>query len=332
MKTTSSLISENRTFLMGISMIIIMIFHQYFVQGNVILKTIGLYGNYGVDVFLFVSGFGLAYSLQKNSTLTFYKRRLVRIIPACILIGIAKALITDFAPSSISFLNEGSFSNLRYTWKTFLGLDLWFIRAILFLYLIAPLINYAFDKFNKTVVLVSGFIIGTLLVYFYSFHDGTIDWIAPRIPSFIFGMYIAKKDFSLTKTKIATSIFFIISAVVLKALVFMGILRCPTFVRCDMTYILFAISLPMVCTTLIWFKKYLSAIRLTTFINYVGCITLEIYLCHEFLYKCTYNFLHNNILNLNWGGLAIAVTISILCAAATNHIIKSIPSYTKRQR
>lgn len=302
-QSTTALIAENRTFLMGISMIIIMIFHQYFVHGNILLNAISIYGNYGVDIFLFASGFGLAYSLQKNDTLTFYKRRLTRIIPACILIGSIKALITGFAPPSIAFLAVDAYTNLHYTWKTFLGLDLWFIRAILLLYLLAPLINSAFNRFNKLSVLISGFILGTLLTYFYPFHDGTIDWIAPRIPSFIFGMYIAKADFRQTKSSLITGGIALILAVTLKALVFKGILNCPTFVRCDMTYILFAISLPMICTFLIWLKKYLSAIKLTSSCNYIGSITLEIYLCHEFLYKCIYNFLCNNNLPQNWGDL-----------------------------
>ena len=326
MKSTSTLISENRTYLMGISMIIIMFFHQYFVSDSIILKVVGLYGNYGVDVFLFVSGFGLAHSLQKNSIPIFYKRRLLKIIPACILIGIIKILITDFAPSSITFLKEEAFTNLRYGWRTLFGLDLWFIRAILFLYLITPLINLAFDRFNKMVVLALGFLIGTLLVYFYPFHDGIIDWVAPRIPAFVFGMYIAKKDFTQTKSTIITSIILIICAVVLKAVVFMEIPNRPAFARCDMTYVLFAAALPLVCTIMIWLKKYLSAIRLTPAIYYIGGITLEIYLCHEFLFKCTYNLLQNSKLPLNWGGIAIAFAASILCAATTKYLIATFLS------
>ena len=41
----SNLISENRTYLMGVSIIMIMIFHQYYSPDNKLLNIIAVYGN-----------------------------------------------------------------------------------------------------------------------------------------------------------------------------------------------------------------------------------------------------------------------------------------------
>ena len=64
------MLSEKRTCLMGIAMLFIMLFHQSWIWGTnpIYLPFIffHIYGNWGVDIFFFVSGFGLFFSLKKN--------------------------------------------------------------------------------------------------------------------------------------------------------------------------------------------------------------------------------------------------------------------------
>lgn len=72
-------ISKNRTYLMGIAMILVVIYHAF----SCVYNPIGVLniGYVGVDIFLFLSGFGLASSFEKNKISNFYKNRFTRIYP-----------------------------------------------------------------------------------------------------------------------------------------------------------------------------------------------------------------------------------------------------------
>lgn len=84
-----SKISENRVLLMALAIIFVVIYHfKCWIGGfpwyiGIIIK----YGYIGVDIFFFLSGFGLTYSFQKNNIKTFYKNRLKKILPCYILYG-----------------------------------------------------------------------------------------------------------------------------------------------------------------------------------------------------------------------------------------------------
>lgn len=57
---------------MGFAMISIMLFHQPFFFDNLFVGFFHLFGYWGVEVFLFVSGFGIVHSLKKNSIPVYY--------------------------------------------------------------------------------------------------------------------------------------------------------------------------------------------------------------------------------------------------------------------
>lgn len=79
---TYNCIGKHRTELMGFAMIVIMFFHMNFSVPSQfgILSFIKQTGYGGVDIFLFLSGYGIYHSLKKNSSLLgYYKRRAVRI-------------------------------------------------------------------------------------------------------------------------------------------------------------------------------------------------------------------------------------------------------------
>lgn len=71
-------ISECRVLLMALAITLVVIYHyKCWINGlpwyiGVIIK----YGYIGVDIFFFLSGFGLTYSYKKNNLKTFYINRL----------------------------------------------------------------------------------------------------------------------------------------------------------------------------------------------------------------------------------------------------------------
>jgi len=70
-------ITVNRSYLMGIAMLFVIVYHLF----CWVFNPIGVcnIGYVGVDIFLFLSGFGLAHSFERNSLIDFYINRLKRI-------------------------------------------------------------------------------------------------------------------------------------------------------------------------------------------------------------------------------------------------------------
>ena len=94
-------LSAYRTQLMGIATLMIIICHAnaYHVLLPRFLASLFVWGNFGVDIFLFLSGIGLYYSLSKRNThkkddyISFYKKRGVRIYIPYIIIYVPYCLI-----------------------------------------------------------------------------------------------------------------------------------------------------------------------------------------------------------------------------------------------
>lgn len=191
-------ISTYRSQLMGWAIIWIMMLHFRFLQIGP-LGFIAQYGFAGVDVFMLVSGFGLYFSLEKDSRLKmFYKRRLIRIFPVYYLLGII---------SSAFIFHDSLFTYLfRYTtigfWTGYVYWE-WYVPSIVALYLIAPIIKKLIDKDN--LYLTTIVVIVLLFMSFYIVANEVVKekddhfFLVYRIPAFILGMqcaYWMKNDFS----------------------------------------------------------------------------------------------------------------------------------------
>lgn len=121
---------------MGISMVSIMLYHQNWITNGIFFEWVRMLGYIGVEVFLFISGFGIAHSLAKNSLGQYYKNRVIRLIPACILFDLCKialSYIPTMPPMQDFFLDLFSLSH-------------WYIYAIVVYYLLAPAIYKIIDK------------------------------------------------------------------------------------------------------------------------------------------------------------------------------------------
>lgn len=87
---TYGALSKYRGFLMGFAILWVMYFHIPLKFATEVGWFIHRIGFYGVDIFLFLSGLGVYYSLTKRpNVLGFYKARLVRILPAYIIVACA---------------------------------------------------------------------------------------------------------------------------------------------------------------------------------------------------------------------------------------------------
>ena len=128
----NKVISEYRTAIMSIVMLV-MLFHQYFTSFFP-FNVFHNFGSWGVVVFLFLSGMGLARSLEQNPIPIFYKQKFKRIIPSCILCGTSKYIVFLLLGSSVAVLKDG----LKLGWWSLASFDSRFVPAILILYVISP--------------------------------------------------------------------------------------------------------------------------------------------------------------------------------------------------
>lgn len=161
-------LSIYRTQMMGIATIMIIICHSC--ASKVIMPSFLAYlfrfGNIGVDIFLFLSGIGLYYSLSKNNLnskedyMSFYKRRIYRIYIPYLMV---------FIPSCLVFMLLGEYSvcdsifclsTLEY-WLFHRGA--WFVSLIVLLYLVAPFLYRALIGKHKWIIAL-GIIIALMIL------------------------------------------------------------------------------------------------------------------------------------------------------------------------
>ena len=126
-----------RTQLMGIAAIWIVLLHTHYAwPGRILNAALNIYGSVGVDMFVFLMGFGLAFALEKRRPFgEYYARRASRILPAYYLALGAGTLMTGYYPRLGSVMAHIIPIGV---WVGFKGY--WYIHACLVFYLMAPLL------------------------------------------------------------------------------------------------------------------------------------------------------------------------------------------------
>lgn len=180
---------------MGLSIISIILYHVYLFTDKYYgieltpLKILFSKGYIGVDVFLFLSAYGLCHSLNGGGITRFYLRRFQRIIPTYICY--LAILFSIFCPQNLIEIFESSvlqvtgLSSIRILNKS---LE-WYIPALMLLYLSFPFLY----KFVKYVVCKYGFkveqiIFAALCMATYGLNAIFVTEFAYRIPIMILGI------------------------------------------------------------------------------------------------------------------------------------------------
>lgn len=262
-------------------MLSVMLFHQYFTS-VVPFNAFHNFGNWGVDVFLFLSGMGLVRSLERNPLSVYYKRRFKRIIPSCILCGVTKYTLFILLGSSVAVLRDG----LKMGWWSLFSFDLWFIPTILILYTISPLLYRMLSKWPTTTIIIisiSMLINGLTLRPFIGF-----DWLSPqgvlshtieRLPVFTVGMFVSISK-NWIDNKIIYSTLFLLIAVGIRILVKLGL---QFHGNTAFSFLAIAYGVPALNIANIYLLRIVPNILKRGFI-FMGEYSLELYLVHEFIF------------------------------------------------
>lgn len=183
------IISRRRTELMGFAAIWIAVLHGPLWFRAVPLSLYKASGYCGVEMFLFLSAFGLYYSYQthKATAAEFFRRRLMRLLPAVIGVSLFRLI---FLGNKISYVLS-CYWLLGFFWRH--DVTAWFLPAIIVLYAVSPLylkyFNNGREEKMTAVAIAAGILLGLLLrnsyrVMFYF-----------RIPVFFLGFLAGKYSF-----------------------------------------------------------------------------------------------------------------------------------------
>lgn len=275
-------ILKYKTELMGVAICLIIWFHSIYIVNNIALSFIKNICDIGVDIFMFLSGFSLAFSFSKDSNIRhFYKKRFLRILPTYFLIFFFVYLYHDIVKQN------GNISDVLYNLfflNFFLdgNIFIWFIPVILVYYLITPLyinlIRYSYK------ISYLPYIIAILLILFIvfdiKFSHGFL-WL--RLPIFLLGINLYfdndRKNHGL--------LLFMISLVCL-----VGCYYCLN-IDSSLYGLKYILYIPIVATIL---YSYRSINYIKTILAFMGGITLEIYLLHERIQWLLDNYINNQLI------------------------------------
>ncbi len=259
-------ISRHRSFIMGLAIIVVMLHHSQFfsIVDYGYLNYLTMIGTAGVDIFLFVSSFGLYYAFSKNSDIKrFYYRRLIRILPTFFIIYAAYAIFHRYPLSifSLSYWYFALYSN-------------WYITFILFMYMLFPFLYYWQKKYMLqplifSILLSISFIIFLVYIHKDDIHDVPMLSLT-RFPIFMAGMLIADErvnirvKYTVSCLALCTILMYFVEMFHIDVLVyplafFWGIFAC------------------------LFFSCHYFHNRVGRCISYLGTISLEMYLIHMIL-------------------------------------------------
>ena len=310
--SVSDLTTRRRTFIMGVATIFVVLFHSPYREIPV-LGFFHKFGWWGVDIFLFVGGFGCVYSLRKNIVRRFYRNRLVRLLPACLLVGVAKTVF-HYA-TGMGVLDQGWFMAIT-------SFDMWYIPTVLAIYAMCPFFYRLMSREGRapdvamTVTALSMALTQVPLPEgdFTEFVLGTV----ARLPVFLWGMVFALGDCTLSWRRHGVG----------AALLVLCYCLFHTMFRPNGTnffvYPLLALGIPTFVTAIALFGKVSDKLRLTPAINWLGRQSLLIYLIHDFVYQCLAPVLKPYTTIPQIAKLAICLVITGLLVILFDQVLKPL--------
>lgn len=195
-------LSERRASVMGVAALMIYFAHVYAYADLGIINRFFSYGNWGVDVFLLMSGFGMCHSMAEHPAAgVFYWKRFVRVgvpylvlaIPFCFASDVLIAQAVDWGLFALDV------STLSY-WLFHRGA--WYVAMLVPLYLSVPFIGRLVRGYGAPVICIAAsvlsFIIASVLRGFFPDPGfaGNVANVAQRLSSFFAGWLLADRMIS----------------------------------------------------------------------------------------------------------------------------------------
>lgn len=316
------LITKYRPQIMGVASLFILFFHAWlpifdsFKLASTMELFIKRVSFVGVDMFLFVSGFSLVFSINKNSLKSYYLRRIIKIyIPVLIFVSL---LMLRREMSLIDVIKNITGFNF-YTvciYNLF-----WFVPALMTLYILFPLYYYLLKKVNLNYYVIGSILLWFILVIITKDITRTdLYGFINRIPIFIIGIYFGEKTYIKEEVEVRNYVLLllVVIGITLQYLTnYKGIYLLVPESNCFLPNALFTIGfIPLVANVISNIEKF----KLYRALTFLGKISFELYIVQEKLSKVLLNiFLENfNVVHVNI--MYIMITI---CSAGILSLISS---------
>lgn len=212
-KPDLSVVSQYRNEIFGLAIISIVIFHFCETVLNAHDPAAGyalgfariydwILSSSGVEVFLFLSGMGLTFSMKKNSDiLRFYAKRFRRVLIPYLIFGLVYWSINDFFILHTDFPQFLSDYLLISMWTQGMR-RFWFVGLILILYVVFPLFFKLFDtsvtkrRLILAALLAANVLICWLVELYAPAVYNNIELAICRLPIFMLGVYYGGKIYN----------------------------------------------------------------------------------------------------------------------------------------
>ena len=291
LKTVQECLSRYRSELKGLAILWVVFFHMKMNLSGV-LGTVLNIGYGGVDIFFFLSGFGLFHSLHRCDDLgIFYRKRAVRILPAyfpvCLLWLIVSRFLYDFSISDRIRIIAGNLTMLGFFAEVPITVN-WYISALVMSIILAPLFYRIIVMETHRVrnwigLLAFSFVLGLAFL-----HKSTYMAVS-RLPVFLLGMMAcawnpAEKE-NKENRQVKRIAFFSAVMLFLGLAVLIFCMRCyPTFLNAyAMYWHPFALIAPSLCILLsLGFSKIPKNEKILLPIRKLGEASYEIFLWNVF--------------------------------------------------
>lgn len=266
-------ILDNRNFLMGTAMLLVLMYHFTCWIGYRKLLLPFNWGFIGVDIFLFLSAIGLGISVSNRPYKEFIKRRLIRIMPLYIFAATVDSLFYLFKEGKETLSVWDWFCNLTSLSYYGVGgyLRDWYLSSLLLLYVIYPALMLYVNKYK-----MGGVICSLLLsALFISMIDMPFQYncFISRLPIFLFGIFVYHEMSHSTESLRSTKYAYITCTLGIIAFLYANISN-PDFL-----FISTALLAPTTIVLCIKSIKYIPQ-NIQNIICYVGNYSLEFYIAN----------------------------------------------------
>lgn len=320
-------ISRYKGALMGIAILIVVYGHLFYYHSGLKdyteLNITEWYTVGSVDMFLFLSGFGIYHSLRKNADpLRFMERRLSRLLPSYlpfIIVYCVFCLWTDMMNKWQALGNLTTFG-----WWTQMGAQFnWYIPTLIGLYLFSPLFFAVIQRDRKKALL--------LFPLFFLLDAACVDTSlmigVSRFPVYFLGMYLGAEA---AEGRQPSRRHLVLSGVLLAgsmAALYVLVTRFPgSLKRFGFWWHPFLLSTSGCLYLTTWCLEKQERWRVTRWVNrgleFLGGKSFEIYLCHIFVYTVG---LYLGV--RNWGGWILLALCGIAVGVGYGKLIDIFTSW-----
>ena len=326
-----SLLSKYRSALMGLAILGVLIGHIYDLGGadktNPVYNLLyWLFTLIHVNGFLFLSGFGIFYSLKGNSsTKVFYTKRIYRIVIPYLLLAVPYFLLFTVAKhESMGFFFRCITTAEFWVNGNFHGM--WYIALSLVLYLITPPIYYFISKNSLTmfwgllIAVIISILIDIILEKNNSEYHSLIGIGTSRIHLYFLGMMFGL----FTKESLDHKL-------VIGMCTVLSVLYGLTFISSYFAILSFYGIIPllfwlMICCIVLYSIQNITKDTINRFFSWFGKYSLELYILHLFLWTILKFGMHTEPIYIITTANVLAI---VLCKPVNtaisfvNNVIKS---------